>query len=303
VRFTGWQKCPLAFSGIRITVIDIAVSPRAPLGFEGKAKIGKMLLNFTMNTPVTPSSDPTRTLSLRKRCAEKGVGIDQCIASSVVHEFGHVLGLSHEQNRPDDLSSVLCHRNDPETIRFPEDGISQFLYYHLWGNTYFTPYVPNSVMNYCRIPYYGNTNLSNMDKVAVKVYYGNIPGFSTPLGWNGLVGNGLRVMIIPKLMISNLPYYGTLTESSIDSNHDGKYDNLYSLTTTYNPSVQSTSPVSLVGTVTKVGNVLIIKAGSKINIPLFKYSSAGKVVRVGYASLTKRTDGWWVFNTYKYFYY
>ncbi|MEQ1546555.1 MAG: M12 family metallopeptidase [Methyloglobulus sp.] len=259
-----------------------------------------MLLNFTMNTKVSPSSDPTRSLSLRKRCAEKGVGIDQCIASSVVHEFGHVLGLSHEQNRPDDPSSELCHRNDPETVIFTGD-IGQFVY-HTWGNTKFTPYDPNSVMNYCRIPYYGNTKLSLMDQVAVKVYYGNIPGFSTPGGWNGLVGRGIRTMRIPKLMINNLPYNAVLTESGIDSNHDGKYDNVYTLTITYNPSVQSISPVTLVGSATKVGSVINIKPGSKISFPLFKYSSAGKVVRVGHASVIKRADGWWIFDSYKYFY-
>jgi Astacin (Peptidase family M12A) len=179
-RFTGWGQCPLSplvFNGIRITVNNV-LDPRAALGRQGNGKVGVMRLNFRLNTPVKTSSDP-QLLTILARCQRdvRGSTLQTCIQSTAIHEFGHILGLAHEHNRPPqygvlDIPFITqCNDNDPDPYPLPQGS------FKTKGNTLFTDYDPNSVMNYCRKPYFGRRDLSNLDKLAIRVYYGQMPSF------------------------------------------------------------------------------------------------------------------------------
>jgi hypothetical protein len=176
-RFTGWGQCPLSpliFNGIRITV-DNVKGPQAALGRQGNGKVGVMRLNFRLNTG-------TPTLYNRCRLTFPGISLSTCIQSTAIHEFGHILGLAHEQNRPDDpflpipVLNPVCHANDPDPYRLPQGN------FNTKGNTLFTDYDLNSVMNYCRANYFGRTDLSPKDQLAIRVYYGQMPSYDSRTG-------------------------------------------------------------------------------------------------------------------------
>ncbi len=84
--------------------------------------------------------------------------------AQVVHEFGHVLGYSHEMQRPDNWTTGVS-KNCPAQ---PDDLLN---YGSLPGGTYFTlTYDTNSIMNYCR-PAFG-PDLSLGDISGVRLGYG-----------------------------------------------------------------------------------------------------------------------------------
>jgi hypothetical protein len=87
----------------------------------------------------------------------------------VIHEFGHVLGFAHEQERPDNWNggtAINCNQLD--------DGRKA-----VTGGTYETPYDDASIMNYCATdPLLGGnwvTALSSGDITGVRKVYGRNP--------------------------------------------------------------------------------------------------------------------------------
>ncbi|MEQ1544011.1 hypothetical protein [Methyloglobulus sp.] len=263
-KFIGWGQClPSASSGIRIAVADNKNSPRAALGTQGNARVGVMLLNFTMKTLVSATSDPlfSPKKTILARCQQDNKAtLETCIQSSAIHEFGHILGLAHEQNRSDDPSVILhggCHINDiPVKQTIP--GVSGT--FDTLGNTLFTDYDPFSMMNYCRNRYFGRIDLSPLDKLAVRVYYGQMPSFDSRT----------RILRIPRIV----RYDGAILTGSFNLLPDGRFQQAASLKVTTTPSKISTT----------------LSASGILSIPEIKFiSPSGHVNQVLKATLQKTT--------------
>lgn len=237
--------CPSGyFSGVRISLSS--TWNMAPVTHG----LGKEVLNIH---PYTGMRGVTLDFSLstiingranRDRCLDNGKNLDQCIQFTAVHEFGHVLGLSHEQNRSDDWKYPpyidSCKIDDPSS-------------YNVMGNTDFTDYDPSSIMNYCRQQYWGNSNLSKMDKVAIKAYYGNIPTYVAETG----------VLNIPRVWVGAAPYQATLV------NNGGIF------TLTYFASANNDSK----------GDASYVYP--KVNLPLLRFKVGAKVTNLYTATLTQ----------------
>jgi hypothetical protein len=136
LRFTGWQKCAEKNQGIRILIEDSGPHTKG-LGRYLDGKPNGMVLNFTYNN----WSPQCRTMH------------DFCVRAIAVHEFGHAIGLAHEQNRPDAPGECQAIRQGSN------------------GTVLLTPYDPHSVMNYCNPEYNNNGQLSEYDKIAVISVY------------------------------------------------------------------------------------------------------------------------------------
>jgi hypothetical protein len=142
--FSGWDGCKTGIStNIRIKVAD-EQARTVGLGNELYNVSDGMVLDFAFirwNTGCTKDTT-IRTL---------------CIRAIAVHEFGHALGMSHEQNRDD--KSASCHE--------PPQGEN--------GDMKLTPYDPDSVMNYCNPRYNNFGKLSYWDVITVQSTYGVPP--------------------------------------------------------------------------------------------------------------------------------
>lgn len=137
VHFLGWQKCAELNHGIRIQIQDSGPHVKTVGRFLDGMSNG-MVLNYTFN-------------NWGQSCQQTS---EDCIRAIAVHEFGHALGFTHEQNRPDAPGECkpLSQGPDPDTM--------------------LTPYDPGSVMNYCNKKWNNDGFLSPLDITAVQILYG-----------------------------------------------------------------------------------------------------------------------------------
>ncbi|MEO1078221.1 MAG: hypothetical protein AAFY29_01610 [Pseudomonadota bacterium] len=147
LEFVGWNVCSTDYVGVRIAVRD-----------EGPhvKHLGKYLAYDESGNQVVIEEGMVLNFSFENwspDCRAKKV---HCIRAIAVHEFGHAIGFAHEHNRED----------TPGECRALPSGRP--------GDTYLTPWDPDSVMNYCNDEFNNNGELSDLDIVAVRAIYGNI---------------------------------------------------------------------------------------------------------------------------------
>jgi hypothetical protein len=134
--FLGWGECPQKSKGIRIQIDDSGPQVKTLGRFLDQMPNG-MVLNFTFQ-------------NWSKDCQ---LSREHCIRAIAVHEFGHAIGFTHEQNRPHAPGECkgLRQGSDPDKL--------------------LTPYDPDSVMNYCNKKWANDGFLSKRDVEAVQTLY------------------------------------------------------------------------------------------------------------------------------------
>lgn len=145
IEFVGWDTCEPESEGIRIYVADAHPHVKG-LGNRIAGVPQGMVLNFDFE-------------SWGESCLSDK---DFCIRSIAVHEFGHALGLAHEQARLDTPQDCL------DDVRGINSGSTS-------GDLYIGPWDLDSIMNYCNPKWNNHGILSKTDEIAARTLYPSHP--------------------------------------------------------------------------------------------------------------------------------
>jgi hypothetical protein len=144
--FSGWGHCASASAGVRIRIESVTQGPHtAALGRENSGLSPGLSLDFTF-------TNWTFTFPDGSNCRDPGAA-EVCIRAIAGHEFGHIMGFAHEQNRPD--TPALCSAA-PQGQN---------------GDATFGEWDLNSIMNYCS-PDRKSGALTSIDTEGAQRYYG-----------------------------------------------------------------------------------------------------------------------------------
>ncbi|MBS1962607.1 MAG: hypothetical protein JST04_10350 [Bdellovibrionales bacterium] len=144
IRFVGWQNCPTPFetSDVDVILLGFPVSKEISKRFDysfpsGRASVG--LSNWEGTALENSSLRPFVFLDLGEFESEPGY-VQNDFDFTVLHEFGHVLGLRHEHLSPRFAGDPFCrHSSHP-----PHNTEKS------WPHTASVgPYDPFSIMSYC----------------------------------------------------------------------------------------------------------------------------------------------------------
>lgn len=135
VSFSGWGTCNASSKGIRIQIADRVPDSKIGTYIDGRPEGMHLNFSFAQWSPQMSSNK------------------EHWIRYNAVHEFGHALGLDHEQNHPNNPGD--CAKD------------SQLL--DTWIAT---PYDVESIMGYCNPRMYTSWSLSKFDKEGIITAYG-----------------------------------------------------------------------------------------------------------------------------------
>lgn len=154
VVFEGWDGClSTRDDGVHIAVYDKRNDgPHAvALGKNLNKIYHGVVLNFDF-----------QKWNPRDWCKENDENRKECVRAIAVHEFGHVLGLAHEQNRDD----------RPKNLDSCDDKTGAFITDKFPGTQKFGVWDAQSVMNYCHTIYKdGGYSLSANDIKSIQAMY------------------------------------------------------------------------------------------------------------------------------------
>lgn len=160
VRVTGWDDCASLPDGERVVRITVSDEewPRAIVGTSALSRRSPtMWLNFHLWQHPSFAS-----------CAAKR---DRCLRFSAVHEFGHMLGLIHEQDRPDTPADCITRLGRGQRQSASMSDLDML-----------TGYDPDSLMNYCSYRGYNPTvplSLTEEDGISIRKLFGEPRGGDT----------------------------------------------------------------------------------------------------------------------------
>jgi hypothetical protein len=157
VVFSEWDGCKKGEKGLRIRIQDTRPA------FPGGKTINGVVDGGSMNLTWSAFGPPG--------CQGTPAAVQHCIKAVAAHEFGHVLGFYHEEERADYTEPPGTPPNDPCEEQSADNSSPQLL----------GAYDVESVMSYCGQPGGDPTTwteaLSPNDIVAVQQIYGrHIPG-------------------------------------------------------------------------------------------------------------------------------